>query len=346
MPQTPPQISHRDNAFDVIRLLLALLVVYTHSRLLGGFGDDWLSGAIKHQTTPGSAAVLGFFGISGFLISHSYCSAPRWGTFLRRRALRILPAFYFALLFCAFVAAPLLAATSSAGEDVWHLRDAVRFIERNAFLRIRSWTVGAEAAGLPYSESINGALWSLFPEACCYLLVLGVGLAGILAPRRLGMLGVAALLFAVNFGICLSPNPLVPLLPSFLALSPNTPFFLAFAVGAATYTFRDSINLGPRGAAVTGLVCAVLLKFGGWTIFGPVVLPLCILHLAHSFRLRLAADLSYGIYVLHFPCAQILAAWSFQRHGFAVFFPCCVLASVACATLSWYSVERPALRRK
>ena len=345
-PPTPAQVSRGDNAFDLIRLLLATLVVYSHSRLLGGFGNDWIEATVKHQTNPGFAAVLGFFGISGFLISQSFCSAPRSGTFLKRRALRILPAFYLALLFSAFVAAPLLARLNLPRQDAWHFRNAAAFFERNAFLRIRAWTVGAETHGLPYDQSIDGALWSLFPEVCCYLLILGLGIAGYLAPGRRELFGLTALLFVINFGLCLSPAAPIPLLPSLLALSPNTPFFLAFAVGAAVHLSRDSINLGLSGALTMGLLCILFLKFGGWGMFGPIVLPLFLLHLAQSFRLRLGADLSYGIYVFHFPCGQLLAAYNLQSRGFFVFFFLSLLAATTCATASWFVVERPCLRLK
>ena len=346
MRQTPPQLTRGDNAFDLIRLLLATLVVYTHGRLLGGFGDDWIEAAIKHQTTPGAAAVLGFFGVSGFLVSQSFCSAPRCATFLSRRALRILPGFYFAILFSAFVAAPLLARMGPPGQDGWHFRNAAAFVGRNAFLRIGAWTVGAETHGLPYDGSIDGALWSLFPEACCYLLILGLGMGGYLGPGRRESLGLAVLLFAVNFGLCLSPAAPVPLLPSFLALSPNTPYFLAFAVGATVHSLGGSANLGRSGALMTGILCILFLKFGGWGLFGPVVMPLFVLHLAHSFRCRLATDLSYGMYLLHFPIEQLLAGWKLQGRGFPAFFLVSVLAAAVCASVSWVLVERPALRRK
>ena len=154
------------------------------------------------------------------------------------------------------------------------------------------------------------------------------------------------MLFLINFGLRLLPSAPVPLLPSFLVLTSNTPYFLAFAVGASIHAFRESMDLGRNGAIVAGLICVLILKFGGWEIFGPVMLPLFVLHLAYSFRIRLSADLSYGIYVLHFPCEQLLAAWKFESHGFVFFFLCSIVATTACATVSWFLVERPALRLK
>jgi peptidoglycan/LPS O-acetylase OafA/YrhL len=346
MLQPRTKASHGDNAFDLIRVLLAALVVYTHGRLLGGFKEDWLSVAIKHQTDPGRAAVWGFFGVSGFLISRSYCLTPEWRTFLKKRALRILPGYYLAIVFSAFVAAPLLVQINVTGSGSWHFRDAAAFIGRNALLQIHAWTVGNETQGLPYSGSIDGSLWSLFPEACCYVMILLLGVAGALSRRRYELLGITLFLFVTNFSHCMFPEVTVPLLPSILVLTSNTPVFLAFAVGATVQSFGASIDLGRNGALVAGILCLVLLKFGGWAIFGPVSLPLFILNLAYSFRVRLAADLSYGIYVLHFPCLQLLAACNVQRYGFALYLLCAALACSALACASWFLVERPALRLK
>lgn len=154
------------------------------------------------------------------------------------------------------------------------------------------------------------------------------------------------LLFVAHVSLCLFPATPVPLLPSFLVLSEITPFIVAFVVGAAVHVFRERVGLGRPGAVATGVLCALILKFGGWSIFGPVLLPLFVLNLAFSFQVRLAADLSYGMYVLHFPCEQVLAGWHLQRHGFATFFLCSFFATAACAAASWYLVERPALRLK
>ena len=47
--------SDRRNAFDLIRLLLAVAVVYSHAHLLGGFGVEGFSGVVQragHRGKP------------------------------------------------------------------------------------------------------------------------------------------------------------------------------------------------------------------------------------------------------------------------------------------------------
>jgi peptidoglycan/LPS O-acetylase OafA/YrhL len=90
------------NSLNAMRLLLAVLVVVSHSWAIGGFGaEPSLGGA--HL---GTWSVLGFFCISGYLITASRLgSSPT--RFYRARALRILPAFVVCLVVIAAVLAPL-----------------------------------------------------------------------------------------------------------------------------------------------------------------------------------------------------------------------------------------------
>lgn len=57
----------RDNGLNAIRLVLAFLVIISHSWSLGGFGYEPRLG----DATIGRFAVGGFFAISGFLVTGS-----------------------------------------------------------------------------------------------------------------------------------------------------------------------------------------------------------------------------------------------------------------------------------
>jgi len=57
----------RVNGLNLIRLFLAVTVVISHPWSLGGYGSEDL----LHWLTPGTPAVYGFFGISGYLIAAS-----------------------------------------------------------------------------------------------------------------------------------------------------------------------------------------------------------------------------------------------------------------------------------
>ena len=60
-----------NNAFGFLRLTLAVLVIFSHSFPLGGFGIDPLEAFTKGRYTIGLASVAMFFVLSGFLICRS-----------------------------------------------------------------------------------------------------------------------------------------------------------------------------------------------------------------------------------------------------------------------------------
>ena len=342
-PSTPPDDR---NGFDAIRLLLAVLVVYSHAFLLGGFGEEHLTSFVHGQTIAGSVAVLGFFGVSGFLVTRSFAQRADWRAYVRSRALRILPGYYLALIFTAFVAAPLISSRISDGPR-WNLTGAGEYVLRNAWVKVGAWHVAGIPYGLPYNGSLNGALWSLFPELCCYAVVAVVGLAGWLR-RPVGRIHL--LLFASAVGIAHVALSLAPeikhLAPAFLQLSGVTPFITSFLVGSLLYCFQSELVLGRGTALLWTAVALALLKFGGWNLLGPFVLPLALTNLAYSFHLRLRNDLSYGVYIFHFPVLQVMSAYGLMKLGYWAYLIVALMLTLICAVLSWLAVERPFLRMK
>lgn len=83
----------RDNNFDFLRFGCASLVLFYHCyALLGSVvrPQDFLA-----HIAPGAAesSVDFFFVISGFLVTASWLHSRTFGQYLRKRALRIYPAF-------------------------------------------------------------------------------------------------------------------------------------------------------------------------------------------------------------------------------------------------------------
>lgn len=94
--------NNRDNNFNIIRFIAAILVLYSHSYPLYGhkfigpveqfFGKSW-----------GGLAVHVFFISSGFLIMGSFVNSKSIGNFIVSRLLRIYPALIVSVLFCVFI---------------------------------------------------------------------------------------------------------------------------------------------------------------------------------------------------------------------------------------------------
>src|SRR5947208_12860338 len=99
----------RQNNFDLLRLLAALSVIFSHAFLLAENSQDHdplmiLTGG---QAILGLAGVFVFFTISGYLITQSFETTSSPFVFLAKRALRIFPGLLGCLLICVFVIGPL-----------------------------------------------------------------------------------------------------------------------------------------------------------------------------------------------------------------------------------------------
>src|SRR4051794_2006572 len=81
--------SGRANNFDVLRLVLAVMVIFSHSfpLLWGDNSREPLMRLTGGQITAGELAVAGFFILSGFLITKSWLQSAGLKDYLRRRIL-------------------------------------------------------------------------------------------------------------------------------------------------------------------------------------------------------------------------------------------------------------------
>lgn len=139
---------------DLIRFLSAVLVVFFHMHAFGGEVPEWPADPgnaplswLEPYTWMGWIGVQIFFVISGFVIAASAQAAPA-GIFLKKRAIRLLPALWIS-------ASIALIVRALWGEPISELFPS--------FLR----TLVLSPKG-PY---IDGVVWTLVVEAAFYLCV-------------------------------------------------------------------------------------------------------------------------------------------------------------------------------
>ena len=106
-------------ALDGLRAIAVLLVLLSHFPYVAGWHFHALIWQAVQTLRTGYIGVDLFFVLSGFLISRLLIREKRLTTrinlfaFYRRRAYRIFPIYYLALLFCIIVFAPSYGATAS-----------------------------------------------------------------------------------------------------------------------------------------------------------------------------------------------------------------------------------------
>lgn len=366
MSDVAPRASARDAAIDGLRGIAAGAVLVYHAWLyksgtdpVSSRRDGWIDGAL-HELRLG---LVLFFVLSGFLLFSPWVRAalearpvPRLRAYALRRAGRILPAYYLALLGSI---ALLWPHDGSPGVRLPPAGDL--------------WLFGVFGQNLRSSTllKLDPPMWTLAVEATFYAVL---PLLGWLALRRLwarspraGLLAVCGLFFAVGvaFNAWLVSDPGLDA----YVLSKQLPAFATyFAVGmsVAVVAHGRSLHARARGALLVAGTAAVLL--GAWWAadfgalddrrqwrdtgaaagFGLIVLATW----CSSARPRLLAwrplsgfgRLSYGVYLWHVPLMVWLRAVGLLPSSTVGAAVVALVPTLLVAGASWRWFELPAQR--
>jgi peptidoglycan/LPS O-acetylase OafA/YrhL len=293
--------------FDILRLLLAVEVAFVHAWSIIDPAFSWNAYVM---------AVPGFLAISGFLVLQSYSESGSWLGFLRKRALRILPALVVSLILCL-----------------------VLFGWAGMYNSLLNYITG----GLyTLNGMANGPLWSLSWEEVAYLVLALLWTLG--AYRKPFWIW---LLLIISVAIVWAGENLDPHVRIILFLGP------AFFVGNLMFLYRTRLlgvasffpwvlffimlkwRLLPDAALLGGASLLLFQSFAVvWVgIAGTKIIP---------FKFP---DISYGIYVYHLPIILYLSSRygvsSLARLGFLT-----AVLLIPFSLFSWYLVEKPVLRWK
>lgn len=330
----------RRNSFDVLRLVFAVTVGVTHGfAIQTGWQPFWGS------TTIGDVALDGFFILSGFLVARSYLTLSALPRFLWHRFLRIMPAFWVCLLVTALLVAPAAAVLQSrpAGVVFGGDRSAWHYLLGNAGLFIRDHEIAGIFLGQP-EQALNGSLWTLAFEAFCYGVVAVLGVAGLLHRRRGVVLALAGILLSLTVVRELG----VPILTGYYREN-LLRLLLVFLLGSLAYLYADRIPMRGVLAAVSAAV-VVLSGFllTDYRALGAVALTYLYLWIATClpWAWSMRTDLSYGMYIYHYPVFQLMALTILAGLPTPLFVVLGLLITLGPAAASWFVVEKPALARK
>jgi peptidoglycan/LPS O-acetylase OafA/YrhL len=296
-------------SFDLLRLIAAVMVVFSHCFPLAGRPPLTIWGVEDF----GALGVSIFFVISGYLVTASYLRDPK--TYLLKRVLRIEPALIVSLIVTVIALGFL---TTAPGADYWPA--AALYVIRNALLFPATYELPGLFEGNPVPGVVNGVLWTLRLEFAFYLVLMLVR-----ANPRLILAGAVAC--AVTYlGLQMMVPDWADARPSRVVFLIARNGFLFFA-GSAMWVYR------PKLAKWLPELSVVAFPFAG-----PLALPTAVIGLARPGKLP--ADLSYGLYIYAFPVQQVLAM------GGQLNVVTALAATLPFAALSWFLVEKPMQRFK
>jgi len=318
----------RLHGIEGCRAIAAMLIVLFHT-----WGMAGKAGGVAGWTFSRMwVGVPFFFVLSGFLLYRPWAAAtvrgdplPSIATYGRRRVARIVPGYWFAALTALVILGDvrLNATVGSAARDL-------------AFGQIYA------RPGSP-SPLITPA-WTLCIEVIFYttLPLIAVGLArvsrgrpGVIAAALAGVAAVGIVCFAVGL-----PREL-----AYLEWIDLFAFGMIAAVAAETGWLRDRLLVGVA-LVVAG---SVFLHVAAWAALPILAAGLALVVLRVSSR-RTVLDgravvwvgtISYGVFLWHYQVMLIAHTWTDSA---ILLFAATVPLTVAFAALSWYAIERPAIR--
>lgn len=333
------QLASRRNNFNIIRLFLAIFVCFDHAGLV------W-SGQVNTELirigdlTLGFLAVNGFFILSGILITRSIERRGAGLDYFVSRLFRLYPALIVLALVSIFIIGPIVATG-----EYWTGLSVLSYASE--ILRFGNTTGSPNGfyPENPYPLEYNSPLWTLRYELLCYLaapliliiagrfrrwtvivltILLGL-LSAVFPPHTGSVLGNDVVAAVLRFGFCFSLGACIWQLRNFVWGQFHW-VFVSAVVFLASLHFGVAID-----AAATVFVAAVVLWLGLARFkFGSAMQD---------------TDISYGVYIWHYPLMQILMGEGVAQSSLQLLI-LGLIAVFPIAWLSWIYVEKKALRHK
>jgi len=337
------RIEDRSNNFTALRIGFALLIVYGHAIMLPmglpitGAWAIAVDGAVQY-------ALDGFFILSGYMLTASLMRGARLSDFVAARALRIFPGLIAAVLVCWLIIGPMETSLSLP----------------EYFSRAQTWFFPAAMIGQinPQAElpgvfethamaAMDAPLWTIRYELACYL---GAGLmaaAGLWRrARSVLVLAGVAVLWSVIEAIAPYEGPVDD------SLYAAARFGGAFMVGAAFFALRDRIALGAGPVLAFAAAALVLSSTPLAMVAGQIAMAQVCLWLGFARipgraggAVREVEDISYGVYILHWPAGQILMN-TFPGLPTPILFAMMAVSAILLGWLMRVGVEKPMLALK
>lgn len=313
------------NNFDFLRHFLAFSVVWHHFIILTRNEHSF----IIFDVIDSNVAVKAFFVISGLLIWVSATRTRTIGAYVLKRFFRLYPALIFILVIMSLTS--LFFYEQSFDEVLTYLA------WNSIFLNFMHPCIG-DMFDNNVLCAVNGALWTLKLEVAYYIFVAIVVFMFKQYAYRL------IVVFSIISFISETALLVIPSQFEHIAtlLHNQIPFkFYYFGLGVIIYNYEKYIS-------TTNLLFALFVGLTGWFIFNIELffLPLFVVSFVFLIAFRVPAfnfskfgDLSYGLYIFHFPLIQIFVYNNWLTGHFYIDFVVITSMLLVLSRFSWLYIE-------
>lgn len=348
-----PIEKNRLNNFDFVRLLAASMVVFAHSYdlltpvELVNSNPEPLRVITRGNMSFGSLGVAIFFCLSGYLITQSLNNSQNYTSYFAKRFLRIFPALILDLLIAVFIWGALVTSLPLAT----YFSDPKTYLYlTNVFLfKITFFLPGVFETNIN-SPVVNSSLWTLPYEFICYIGVVILDII-LISKKRYLFAAFGLIFFAVGIVILNSSYSAIRFGETDITLENIFVLTPYFGAGALFYHFRDKIPLNALLSVVLLIIYGLSFYFGKSSIFGYLCLPYIVFWFVFCPKIKLHGvgkwgDFSYGMYIYSYPVQQTIVYYFGHQIGVPKMIFLSFIFTIPLAMLSWFIVEKRALRLK
>ncbi|MCG9880441.1 MAG: acyltransferase [Bacteroidia bacterium] len=333
------------NNFDFLRFAFALIVVLSHTV------DLSLAPSIQFLKPylDTHVSVTGFFVISGCLISASYIRSSSLRSYLEKRARRLLPAYILIVVLAVVIFSGFSTLSLT---NYFTSKQLYSYLLSNLFFLnfIQPCLPGVfEANNLC---AVNGALWTIKVEVGFYL-VLPVIIWGLNRTKKKWLF--LAILYLFGLGYYYGISYLSHVMPHkqglLYTLKNQLPGYLTyFSAGILLFQYLDFVKKNITLLSTIALPVFVIEYMYGLEVFLPLAMTILIAAIAFGFsflnNFGKYGDVSYGIYIFHFPFIQALISLGFfNRFEPMLVLVMLVLFVLLLGFLSWHLLEKRFIKR-
>lgn len=323
-----------NNNFNLVRICLSLVVFFYHIfALTQNTQIAWFSGVFNADF-----AVKGFFAISGYLIMGSYSKSSSLSQYLSKRFNRIYPA-YFAVIFFSFLLGIIF--TSLNFTDYLTNVGTFKYLLYNLFFFNTLQPSLPGVFNFNRINVLNGSLWTIKIEVCLYLLL-----------PIISYLYKKSNPYIITFAIYLLSVCWV-IYFSMISNNVNSSAYSRQFVGQLSYFILGAFmnvnrNISAKIPYIILLILPVYLFLDKDIVrfsLQPIIYSLFVLYISvlprfKYFNITKLGDISYGIYLFHFPIIQVLIHIKIFEYNVYLGIILATIITFFFAFISWNFIEK------
>ncbi len=316
----------RENNLALVKLIAAILVIYSHSYPITGSGEDHINRITNGQMGWGSFAVSIFFFYGGFLIMRSAENKKTFKAYFKARCTRIFPQLWMVVLLSVFMVGPLFT-TLSVGEYFSDI-GTYKYLLNGVFVLVHDLP-GVFTSNI-YGATVNGPLWTLPVEFICYILCFIYLKLGLAEEKKTLITSPIVLVGGIGAWVILSGNA---------TLQSMFRPMLFFFIGMALYVLRDKIPVRLSFACIALVVMILSLFIGVYFVAIYITLPYMLIYVGFALPFSTNKwmehfEVSYGAYLSAWPVQQMLMS-KFSNMSQAMNFVTATVAALAMGCIFW-----------